>query len=98
MRLWLHVADGGFIAFHTALVLFNCTGWIWKRTRRLHLISVCLTLFSWLVMGVFFGAGYCVCTDLHWRVREALGVPITEDSYVQFLVRLLTGLHVESDL
>jgi hypothetical protein len=35
--------------------------------------------------------GYCVCTDLHWRVRAALGEQITEKTYIQYIVARLTG-------
>ena len=87
----LHLADYALIVFHTALVLFNCTGWIWHRTRKLHLITMAATAISWLLLGLWFGRGYCVFTDLHWRVRTALGQHVTEDTYVQYLVAKLTG-------
>lgn len=87
----LHLADWALVAFHTALVAFNCTGWIWERTRRLHLATLAATLASWVVLSPWFGLGYCVCTDLQWKVKAALGERLTEDTYIQFLTRRLTG-------
>jgi hypothetical protein len=94
----LVLADWSLILFHTALVIFNCIGWAWRATRRWHLVTLALTAFSWLVLGLLFGAGYCICTDLHWRVRQALGQRVTEDSYVQYLVARLTGWTPDSQL
>ena len=80
-----------FFVFHTALILFNVLGWIPKRTRRWNLATLLMTLFSWTVMGIWFGKGYCVCTDLHWRVRAAMGIHDHADSYLVLLVRTVSG-------
>lgn len=77
--------------FHGALVAFNVVGWTWRRTRRLNLVTLLLTLASWTLMGLWFGTGYCVLTDLHWRVRTAMGIHETTGSYLALLVRTLTG-------
>ena len=94
----LHVADWLLFAFHAVLVLFNCTGWIWRRTRGLHLATLGATAASWFLLGIWFGPGYCLCTDLHWRVRVALGQQITERTYIQYLVARLTGWRPDADL
>ena len=60
-------------AFHTAFTLFNLLGWIWVKTRRIHLITITLTLLSWLILGIWYGLGYCPLTDWHWDVKRALG-------------------------
>ncbi|HTQ08573.1 MAG TPA: DUF2784 domain-containing protein [Fimbriimonadaceae bacterium] len=95
---WLHVADIGLIVFHTALVAFNCVGWVWRKTRPWHLATMSAVLFSWLILGIWFGFGYCLCTDLHWRVREALGQHVTEQTYIQYLIERLTGWRPDADL
>jgi hypothetical protein len=87
----LPVLNVGFFAFHTALILFNVFGWIWPRTRPWNLATLLLTLLSWTLMGIWFGRGYCVCTDLHWRVRAAMGIHDHADSYLVLMVRLLSG-------
>ncbi|MEO5906489.1 MAG: DUF2784 family protein, partial [Saprospiraceae bacterium] len=61
--------DYFFFFFHTSLILFNCFGWIFPKLRRWNLITLLLTAFSWFVLGIWFGLGYCVCTDWHWAVR-----------------------------
>lgn len=81
-----------FIVFHTALILFNLFGWIWKSTRRMNLITLLLTAFSWIILGIWYGFGYCPCTDWHWQVRRALGYSDMPNSYIKFLVELWTGL------
>lgn len=80
-----------FLVFHTLLILFNAVGWAWRRTRRFHLFTVLATAFSWLLMGLWYGVGYCVCTDWHFQVRRAMGIHDTDSTYIQFLVRELTG-------
>lgn len=89
--MMLKFLDIFFLVFHTAFTLFNVTGWMWKKTRRIHLVTIGLTLLSWFVLGIWYGWGYCVCTDWHWQVREALGDPVPFNSYIQFLVSELTG-------
>ncbi|AHC16706.1 DUF2784 domain-containing protein [Salinispira pacifica] len=88
----LHFLDRFFLIFHTVFVLFNLLGWMWKKTRKIHLITIGLTLFSWGILGFWYGFGYCFCTDWHWDVRRLLGNPPVHRSYIQFLVRELTGI------
>ncbi|MBT3271653.1 MAG: DUF2784 family protein, partial [Spirochaetales bacterium] len=53
--------------FHSCVIIFNLTGWIWRKTRIPHLILIGLTAFSWFVLGIWYGFGYCPSTDWHWR-------------------------------
>lgn len=78
--------------FHAALTLFIAIGWIWRRTRRANLILLVLTAFSWFVLGIWYGFGYCPCTDWHWRVRYHLGRMDMPRSYIKFLFDKITGL------
>jgi hypothetical protein len=80
-----------FFVFHTGWILFNCLGWIWRRTRPWQLATVSLTALSWFGLGVVYGWGYCPCTDWHWQIRARLG-HVDPPSYVQLLIRELTGL------
>ena len=80
-----------FFVFHTVLIVFNVFGWAHKKTRKWNLLTLGLTLASWLGMGVFYGLGYCICTDWHWQVREAMGITETADSYIVLLVRNVSG-------
>ena len=80
-----------FFCFHTALIFFNTFGWIFCKTRKWNLITLLLTAFSWFVLGIWYGWGYCFCTDWHWSVRRHLGYTDKENSYTQFLADKLTG-------
>jgi hypothetical protein len=84
-----------FFVFHTAFTLFNSTGWLFKKTRKWNLITLSLTAFSWFVLGIWYGWGYCFCTHWHWLVREKLGYHDQQTSYIQFLVLKLTGINFD---
>ncbi len=78
--------------FHAALVVFNVVGWAWRRTRRLHLFTICGTIFSWFGFGAVYGWGYCPLTDWHWRVKEALGQTELPASWLKYYLDRATGL------
>ena len=80
-----------FVAFHTGLISFNATGWIWRRTRRWHLLCIVATWASWLGLGLVYGLGYCPCTDWHWQVKRALGETELPSSYIKYYFDKLTG-------
>lgn len=87
-----------FFVFHTCIILFNVFGWIWKKTRLANLILLFATAFSWFFLGIWYGFGYCPCTDWHWQVRMKLGLYDSSTSYLEFLVEQLTGLDVSRSL
>lgn len=90
--------DWFFIVFHSLLILFNSLGWIIKSWRKWNLITLLLTAFSWFGLGIFYGWGYCVCTDWHWMIRDALHLKTFSDSYIQFLVVHFTGLKIADEI
>ena len=57
----------------------------------MHLVTMLITAFSWFVLGIWYGWGFCLCTDWHWQVREALGYHDRSNSYIHFLLLKLTG-------
>ncbi len=57
-----------------------------------------LTAFSWFVLGIWKGWGYCLCTDWHWQVRGAMGIHDRSDSYIHFLLLKLTGKDFDPQL
>ena len=82
-----------FVLFHGALTLFNIFGWMWKQTRRLHLYTISITLLSWIGLGIFYGWGYCPCTDWHWQVKRQLGEQNLPASYIKYYADYLTGMN-----
>ncbi|WP_281298517.1 DUF2784 domain-containing protein [Flavobacterium limnophilum] len=90
----LHIIDYFFILFHGVLILFNVLGWIVPKWRLANLISLSLTAFSWFVLGIFYGIGYCPFTDWHWKVRQLLGYNDSSNSYIHFLILKITGVNL----
>jgi uncharacterized membrane protein len=94
----MKLLDIFFTAFHTSLVIFNLLGWIWKKTRRLNLVCLLLTAGSWLILGIFYGWGYCPLTDWHFQILGKLGYTDLPDSYLSFLFTRLTRLPIDQSL
>lgn len=96
--MWYRLLDIFFFVFHTAFTLFNLTGWAFRKARKLHLVTLCLTAFSWFVLGIWYGWGYCFCTDWHWDVRAKLGYEDPSDSYIHFLLFKMFGLDLNPQM
>lgn len=93
------ILDIFFVIFHTSLILFNLSGWIWKKTRKYNLITLLLTGASWSFLGLIVGTpGYCPLTDWHFSVLNKLGVTDLPSSYVKYLADRLTGLNFNPSL
>ena len=76
---------------HISLTIFNLTGWIWKRTRKAHLVTLGLTLVSWFVFGIWYGWGYCFLTDWQWQVKEKLGETNLPASFIKYFADKISG-------
>lgn len=87
-----------FFVFHSLVILFNLFGWIWRKTRRANLVLLLLTAFSWFFLGIWYGFGFCPCTEWHWQVRMKLGIYDNSHSYTKFLVDTLTGGNINATL
>lgn len=94
----LKIVDVFFFGFHTSLILFNVFGWLVPRCRLANFITLLLTAFSWFVLGIWFGWGYCICTDWHWEIREMLGYHDMSSSYIHFLILKITTIDVPTNL
>ncbi len=91
-----NILDWFFTGFHTLLIVFNLVGWIWKPSRKLNLATILLTAGSWLILGIFYGIGYCPFTDWHWNVLRELGETGLPHSYPQYLINRVTGITLPS--
>ena len=96
IEMMLQILDVLLFMAHCIVIGFNLTGWIWRRTRRWHLISIGLTIFSWLGMGIWYGLGYCVLTDWHWQVKLALGETDLPHSFLIYLFNDIMSLGLEA--
>jgi hypothetical protein len=90
--------DKFFFAFHSTLMVFILFGWTWRKTRIANFIVILLTAFSWTVLGIWYGFGYCPSTDWHWQVRMKLGYTDMPTTYTKFLIDSLTGLDMNERL
>ena len=93
-----HLLDIGLTILHILLMVFNLTGWIWLRTRKLHLITLLATATSWFILGIWNGFGYCILTDWHWSIKEKLGETNLPNSFVKYIADKITGNVVNSAL
>ncbi|RYZ20561.1 MAG: DUF2784 family protein [Chitinophagaceae bacterium] len=96
--MWYAFLNVFFLVFHSVWTLFNLTGWLFRRTRRLNLATLLLTAGSWFILGAWYGWGYCLCTDWHWQVREKMGLHHESRSYIHFLLLKVTGINVNERL
>jgi hypothetical protein len=70
--IW-RLLDIFFVIFHTSIIVFNLTGWLWKKTRKYNLAILLITGFSWVIIGLLVGTiGYCPLTDWHFTVLEKI--------------------------
>lgn len=90
--------DKFFFVFHSSLMIFILFGWIWKKTRVANLVIILLTTFSWTILGIWYGFGFCPSTEWHWQVRMELGYYDMPATYTKFLVDSLTGLDVNAKI
>lgn len=96
--LFLHLIDYFFFFFHSIFILFNVFGWIIPRWRFANLITLSLTAFSWFILGIWYGFGYCPMTDWHWEVRRLLGYNDNSNSYIHFLILKILGINLPESL
>lgn len=94
----LQVADIFFTVFHSLLILFNLFAWIWRPLRKWHFVTISLTLASWVILGIWYGWGYCPLTDWHWDILRKLGRTDLPNSYITFILKRLSGLDFDPNL
>lgn len=72
---------------HLGIITFTMVGWMFCSTRPAHLLLLALIVVSWIGLGSVFGYGYCVITDVQWRLRARMGLPNEPGGYVRYLIR-----------
>ena len=74
-----------FGVFHVLLIVACLIGWIFPRTRKVHLILMGVVLGCWFLLGLKYGIGYCPLTDWHWQVKTKLGESPLPNSFIKYL-------------
>lgn len=83
---------------HIIITLFNVVGWIFPKTRKLHLITIALTFGSWFILGFWYGFGYCFLTDWHWDVKKKLGETNLPSSFIKYFADKISGKDISTTL
>ena len=91
----LYILDYFFSFLHIAFTLFNLLGWIWTKTRKIHLVTISLTAASWFVLGIWFGWGYCFLTDWQWTIKEKLGERNLPSSFIKYFADKISGKDID---
>jgi hypothetical protein len=87
----LTVLDWFLTGLHVLVVVGFVFLWIPRSTARFHGWLVLCIAFSWLGLGAWKGFGYCVLTDLDWRVKHARGIRHLPNSFLKYAGDFLTG-------
>jgi hypothetical protein len=82
-----------FHLIHLSIIIFFLFGWMFERLRFAHFILSLLILLSWCGLGIFFGFGYCLVTDIQWKIKKLLKEEPNTEFYVKYMVDKLTGLN-----
>ena len=92
----LQLLDVVLTVIHLSIIVFNLFGWIPKRTRKAHLVSVGLTTTSWFILGIWYGVGYCPFTDWQWKVKAQLGEKNLPGNFVEYFLEKITRYNFTS--
>lgn len=90
--------DHLFTLIHLFIIGFNLTGWIWPGTRKFHFVVVCLTAGCWLILGIWYGLGYCPVTDWQWKIKQSMGETKLPASFIKYFADKISGQDIPSIL
>ena len=88
----LKLLNISFHLIHLSIISFFLFGWLFETMRLPHLILSLLILLSWFGLGIFFGFGYCLVTDIQWRIKRRLKQEPATEFYVKYMIDKMTGL------
>jgi Protein of Unknown function (DUF2784) len=74
---------------HLAFIAFVALGWAFAPLQAAHLALVLGMLGCWFLLGRWLGPGYCPITDVHWRIKAALGPGRPQGSYIHYVLAKL---------
>ena len=77
------------LGLHLLVILVNVFGWLFSATRKIQFLLIHITAFSWLVLGFFWGWGYCFLTDWHWEIKRARGEPVAFTDFFSYYLNQL---------
>ncbi|WP_256006931.1 DUF2784 domain-containing protein [Pedobacter deserti] len=83
---------------HLLVIGFNLLGWIWPATRKAHFVVVCATAACWLLLGIWYGIGYCPLTDWQWTLKERMGETDLPASFIKYFADKVSGRDIPAVL
>jgi len=96
MTLWQKSLMVMLHMLHITIIVFCVVGWLLPPARPWHLMLCVLILASWFGLGLWKGWGYCLVTDLQWRLMRRLGEVSPQFGYVPMLWQRITGRSVDA--
>lgn len=94
IRLGWQLLDIALHGLHVAVISLCLLGWAVPWLRDAQAGIVVAVALSWFVLGLRWGIGYCLLTDLQWKVKRALGHQALPASYVKYAIDGLAGTDV----
>lgn len=91
LNLVLHI-------IHLSIIGFFLFAWFLPEYRVLHLILSFSIFFSWFGLGLFYGFGYCLVTDIQWKLKKESGYDPETPYYIKYIVDKATGANINSKL
>lgn len=87
---------------HLALIVLVLAGWWFCQTRLVSVLLMTATLVSWYglkpLMAKDGDYGYCLITDIQWRLRRRIGLAAPEGGYIKFLAERFVDHELDDDL
>lgn len=80
---------------HISIMVFCVVGWLLPPARPWHLMLCAMIFASWFGLGAWKGWGYCLVTDLQWRLMRSVGESSPSFGYVPMLWQRITGRDVD---
>jgi hypothetical protein len=89
-KIALLMADRLLYLLHLWVMLFCLFGWMFPATRMANLVLNGLVAVSWFGLGILNGYGYCLITDVQWKIKKRLGETPRSDSFVKYFFDQIT--------
>ena len=83
---------------HISIIFFFLFGWTSDRTIVAHFILSVLILISWCGLGYFYGFGYCLVTDIQWKIKRRMGDEPYTKYYIKYMVDKVTGQQTSAQI
>ena len=87
----LSLANILFHFVHLAIIFFFLFGWLAGKTLLAHFILSILILLSWCGLGIFYGFGYCLVTDIQWKIKKRMDEKPYTEYYIKYMIDKVTG-------